>query len=516
MNKRHFAICAVAALLSGGLSASAYGHQKVKVTKVKPTKKAATPDPTAPSAEPDKILYERAVTDVKHSKYTEARLSFQTLINTYPDSEYLAKAKLGVADSYYKEGGTSNLTQAIDEYKNFIVFFPFLDEAAYAQMQVGMCHYRMMGKADRDNSQGEGAEDEFQAFLLKYPQSPLASKAEQDLRNVQEVLADGYYRVARFYYLKRDYRASAARLVDLTQRYPLYSQSDVALAMLGDIYMRAKQASKNEDDKNHWADLAARCYSRIVQDYPMSSQAALAKDRLKALGLPVPQADPEAMARMQKQQLYEKHHRESLFAKFPMGMIEARPDVSDAARAGEPNLNPPDDLVSATDVLRQGAAGPNFTVTAENPAANDNATGADSGGPVVEGATSGAGSDAPSTGVGAEIIAAPASAAEASSPAANSSPAPAPVTTPTAVSTLSSVPGTGPAASISAQPSAAAPSPAAPTQPTAPATAAATSTPQANASANGQANAPAPAGKADSKTESTSKKKKGLKKIVPW
>ena len=158
-----------------------------------------------------------------------------------------------MADSYYKEGGTSNMTQAIEEYKNFIVFFPFLDEAAYAQMQVGMAITSMMSKSDRDNSQGEGAEDEFQAFLLKYPQNPLVPKAEQDLRNVQEVVADGYYRVARFYYLKRDYRASAARLVDLTQRYPLYSQSDVALAMLGDIYLRAKQVSKNEDDKNHWA-----------------------------------------------------------------------------------------------------------------------------------------------------------------------------------------------------------------------------------------------------------------------
>jgi hypothetical protein len=29
--------------------------------------------------------------------------------------------------------------------------------------------------------------------------------------------------------------------------------------MLGDVYSRAKQFSKNEDDKNHWADLAGDC-----------------------------------------------------------------------------------------------------------------------------------------------------------------------------------------------------------------------------------------------------------------
>ena len=176
MKNRHFLIGVLAFSLAGCVCASAYGQKKVKVTKVKtPAKKADASD----SAEPDKVLYERSMLDIKHGRFTEARLDLQTLINTYPDSEYLAKAKLAVADSYYKEGGTSNLTQAVDEYKNFIVFFPFLDEASYAQMQVGMAHYRMMEKADRDNSQAQSAEDEFQAFLLKYPQSPLVPKAEQ-------------------------------------------------------------------------------------------------------------------------------------------------------------------------------------------------------------------------------------------------------------------------------------------------------------------------------------------------
>ena len=63
-------------------------------------------------------------------RYTTGRLALQTLINTYPDSEYLAKAKLAIGDSYYKEGGTAGLKQSIVEYKDFITFFPFLDEAA--------------------------------------------------------------------------------------------------------------------------------------------------------------------------------------------------------------------------------------------------------------------------------------------------------------------------------------------------------------------------------------------------
>ena len=367
---------------------------------------AATPSVDA-TAEPDKILYDRAQRDLKGGRFTEGRLALQTLINTYPDSEYLAKAKLAVADSYYKEGGTANLTQSIQEYNDFQTFFPFLDEAAYAQMQVGMAHYHMMEKADRDKTQGEAAEDAFQAFLLKYPQSPLAPKAEQYLREVQEVLADGDYKVAYFYYRKFDYRASAARLVELTDRYPLYSQNDEALWMLGDIYGRAKQVSKNEDDKNHWGDLAAKCYAKIVRDYPLSKFAPDSKERLKAMGKPIPSADPDAVVRMQKQQLYERQHHQSVVLKLPLGMLKGAPDVSDAAHSGTPQMNPPTDVVSATDILRPGAQGPSFTVTGSSAGGGSSANSSDSSNDAVapvDATTVPTGSTDAQTGVGVQII----------------------------------------------------------------------------------------------------------------
>src|SRR5437016_1143483 len=126
------------------------------------------------TAEPDKILYNKAMDDVKHGRHEVGRLNLQTLINTYPDSEYLAKAKLAIADSFYKEGGTANLTQAVQAYKDFDIFFPMLPEAAYAQLQVAMTHYKQMEKPDRDRTHARAAEYEFQTFLSKYPNDPLA------------------------------------------------------------------------------------------------------------------------------------------------------------------------------------------------------------------------------------------------------------------------------------------------------------------------------------------------------
>lgn len=294
------------------------------------------------SAEPDKVLYERALEDIRKGRHGVGRLTLQTLINTYPDSEYLAKAKLAIADSYFKEGGTAGLTQAVAEYKDFITFFPFLDEAAYAQMQVGMTHYRRMEKPDRDRSEGRLAEEEFQTFLQKYPNHALAPQAEQRLRNVQEVLAEGDFRIARFYYVKGSQRAAAARLLEMTSRYPLYSQADQALWMLGNLFERSEKG-----------DIAAQFYSRIVREYPLSDHVDDSKARLVKLGVPVPQPEADALARMQHEREVDRKRPGML--RRPLGILHTGPDVSMAAQSGKPNLAPPSESSAGTDILVQGS-----------------------------------------------------------------------------------------------------------------------------------------------------------------
>jgi outer membrane protein assembly factor BamD len=282
------------------------------------------------TAEPDKQLYDKAMNDIKHGRHEVGRLGLQTLINTYPDSEYLAKAKLAIADSYYKQGGSSNITLAINGYKDFIVFFPFLPEAAYAQMQVAMCNYNEMPKADRDNTHTKAAEEEFQTFLLKYPKDPLAPQAEQRLREVQEVLADGQFKVAYYYYVKGDRRAAAGRLMPLVSRYPLYSKSDTALWMLGDIF-----------EKSERKDLAGSYYAQIVKNYPLSVHDGDAKAKLKAFGMPVPQPDPKALAWMTAEQNTQRPKETVVHRSFEM--IHSSPDVHAAAAHGLPNLQPESD-----------------------------------------------------------------------------------------------------------------------------------------------------------------------------
>src|ERR1700746_857903 len=189
------------------------------------------------SKQPDKVLFDRAMDAMKHNRFDVARMTLQTLINTYPDSEFVARAKLAMADSWYAEGGTASLAQAEQEYKDFKTFFPNMPEAAEAQLKIANIHFSQMEKPDRDFTHAVRAEQEYRAVILQYPDNPkMVAEARTKLLEVQEVIAEREYRVERFYYLRQRFPAGLARLQSLEKRYPLSSKADETLYLLGQSY----------------------------------------------------------------------------------------------------------------------------------------------------------------------------------------------------------------------------------------------------------------------------------------
>src|SRR6202795_1679048 len=206
------------------------------ITSACTNKKSKNPLANVGSKQPDKVLFDKAMDAMKHNRFDVARITLQTLINTYPDSEFIARAKLAVGDSWYAEGGATSLTQAEIEYKDFETFFPNMPEAAEAQLKIANIQYQQMEKADRDYTHAKRAEDEYRNLILQFPDSKLVPEAKQRLLEVQEVLAEREYVIGRFYYQRPSYPAAIARLRSLVERYPLYSHADEALYLLGQCY----------------------------------------------------------------------------------------------------------------------------------------------------------------------------------------------------------------------------------------------------------------------------------------
>jgi len=321
-------------------------------------KKAVNPLANVGSKQPDKVLFDRAMDAMKHNRFDVARMTLQTLINTYPDSEFIARAKLAVADSWYAEGGTTAMQQAEIEYKDFKTFFPNMPEAAEAQLKVANIHYQEMEKADRDYTHAMRAEEEYRSLILEYPDSKLVPKAKQRFREVQEVLAEREFGIGRFYYLRLAYPAAIARLKTLVDRYPLYSGADEALYLMGQSYeseieIIRKNGRVNEVIKGKMIeDLtrdASEAYGRIIKRYPAMDRALDAKARLEALHQPVPRPT-RAMLEQNKKEVASRH--EAGMMSSMRGSFEKHPDVVKASRVGEPTMVDPTP-VTAKDIVNK-------------------------------------------------------------------------------------------------------------------------------------------------------------------
>jgi outer membrane protein assembly factor BamD len=372
-------------------------------------KKSVNPLANVGSKQPDKVLFDKAMDAMKHNRFDVARMTLQTLINTYPDSEFIARAKLAVGDSWYAEGGTASLAQAEQEYRDFETFFPNMPEAAEAQLKIANIQYQQMEKADRDYTHAKRAEDEYRNLIMQYPDNPkLVKEGRLRLMEVQEVLADREFDIGRFYYFRQSYPASIARLKSLVEKYPLYSRADEALYLLGQNYegqiaqLRARPICKAFNTPpgcvgaeaakgkviEEWTKEAAAAYSQIITRYPVMEREDEAKKRLAALHQPIPRPTKAAVAQNRAE---EESRQEASTLDRLMSVVKKGPDVAQASKVGDPTLVDPTP-VAARDVvttsMRQAMGAPagehgllveavkDATPTANEPAPRSDATSA--------------------------------------------------------------------------------------------------------------------------------------------
>ncbi len=245
----------------------------------------------------DRVLFEEATKEVRKGHYDTGRLLFANIINTYPDSAFLALAKLAIADSFFLEGTTSSLIQAAQAYQDWLTFFPTDPLADDASLKVAEAEMRQMGLSDRDISHARKAEMRLKVLLQTYPKSPLRATVEDRLREVQENLAMHNLQIARFYYDvkfqtdKGGLKGSQSRLKEIVDKYPCFSFNDEVFYRLGATY----QAEEEPDE-------AAKYYQKLVQEYPESEFNEKAREQLNIIGAPIPEkSTPNPCSKRQPQ-----------------------------------------------------------------------------------------------------------------------------------------------------------------------------------------------------------------------
>jgi outer membrane protein assembly factor BamD len=350
----------------------------VKNEKARKAQMKINPLGNVKSDQPDKQLYDKALVAINKGRFEVARLDLQTLLSTYPDSEYQMRAKLAFADSWYREGGSAALAQAETEYHDFIIFFPNAPEAAEAQMRIGDIYFKQMDRPDRDYAKAVHAQEEYRTMLTQYPDSSLIPEAKQHLREVQEVMAQRESQIGDFYATHENWSAAIARYQTVVDTYPLYSHIDQTLIGLGDAYSAMSRYIRTlklpEDARGrllkNYDDQAVAAYSRVVTQYAASAHVEDARDRLEAMNVPIPEPTPEQLA---ASQALEDSRQTYNLANRAKGLLFRGPDTVQSARVGDPSMADPKATLAPEITHRSEQA---FKVAMDAKAAATPATGA--------------------------------------------------------------------------------------------------------------------------------------------
>ncbi len=226
----------------------------------------------AGTLEPDKFLYDKGTTALQAKKWLTAREYFKQVVETYTGSPYRPDAKLAVGDTYLGEGNAESLVLAINEFTEFLAFYPTNKRADYAQYKLGLAHFLQMRRPERDQTETRDAIKEFQTLIARYPNSELMPEVKAKLREARDRLSDADYLVGFFYFRQRWYPGAVDRFQSVLKEDPEYTRRDAVYFHLGESFLKVKREAE-----------ALPYFERVVTEFKESDYLDDARKRVAEL-----------------------------------------------------------------------------------------------------------------------------------------------------------------------------------------------------------------------------------------
>ena len=223
----------------------------------------------------DRYLMDRANDAMMKKQWVRAREYYRQVVDNYPQSPFRPDAKLGIGDTYLNEGGTENLVLGANEFREFLTFYPTNARADYAQYHLALCHYKQMRAPARDQTETKEAVKEFQAFLDRYPNSPLLAEVKEKFRETRDRVSEASFLVGKHYYTVKWDVGAVSRFREILQEDPGYTRRDQVYFYLAESLARA--------DKKTGAAQAIPYLDRLLNEFPNSEYAEDARKRLQEL-----------------------------------------------------------------------------------------------------------------------------------------------------------------------------------------------------------------------------------------
>jgi len=226
----------------------------------------------AGTTEPDKFLFDKGTAELAKRKWLTAREYFKQVTETYTASPFRPDAKLGIGDTYMGEGTAEALVLAINEFREFLSFYPTNRRADYAQYKIALAHFRQMRHPQRDQTETREAVKEFEAFVARYPGSSLISEGKAKLREARDRLSEADYQVGYFYFKQRWYPGAIDRFKSLLKDDPNFTGRDALYYYYAESLVKMDRGAE-----------ALPLLEKLVQEFEKSEYLAEAQKRITEL-----------------------------------------------------------------------------------------------------------------------------------------------------------------------------------------------------------------------------------------
>ena len=225
------------------------------------------PDIATLTSNSDQAIWDAGQKALQRKEWESARQHFRRIVDGFPNSPHNAAARLAIAESYVKEGGSTNDLLAVGAYREFLTLFPSHPKSDAAQFEIGEAYFRRRNGPDRDQTDTREALTEYQRLLELYPDSPFGERARERITEARQSLARAEFLAGYFYQRTREAcRSAILRYQVVLKDYPDYRQLDEVLFRLGECLI---ESGRGPEGLPH--------LDRLVREFPRSEWVSAAR-----------------------------------------------------------------------------------------------------------------------------------------------------------------------------------------------------------------------------------------------
>jgi outer membrane protein assembly factor BamD len=150
------------------------------------------------------------------SSMARAQQIFENIVKTAPFSKWAPLAQFYAGQALEKQGQPDS---AVAAYQEVISRYPTDPAAADAQYQIGYV-YLVQARTAYDKSSATKAQDAFEDFLARYPNSEKAAQAQDNIKALQAKENSNAVEIAKFYDKRKNYKAAVIYYNEVIKEQP--------------------------------------------------------------------------------------------------------------------------------------------------------------------------------------------------------------------------------------------------------------------------------------------------------